>query len=54
MMKLDLSVRTMSAGTGIPPTSVFRAMRAIVRAEAKKQIAIAKIAEELLGNRGRQ
>jgi hypothetical protein len=43
LIKLDLSVRTMSAGTGIPPTSVFRAVRAIVRAEAKKQVAIAKI-----------
>ena len=48
LMKLDLSVRTISAGTGIPPTSVFRAMRAIARAEAKKQVTVAKIAEELL------
>jgi hypothetical protein len=35
-MKLDLSVRTISAGTGIPPISVQRAKRAIARAEAKK------------------
>jgi hypothetical protein len=49
LMKLDLSVRAMSAGTGIPPTSVFRAMRAIARAEAKKQVAVANIVEEILG-----
>jgi hypothetical protein len=51
LMKLNLSVRTISAGTGIPPTSVFRAMRAIARAEAKKQVAIAQIAQGLLGKR---
>jgi hypothetical protein len=51
LMKLDLSVRAMSAGTGIPPTSVFRAMRAIARAEAKKQVAVANIVEEILGKK---
>ena len=41
----------MSAGTGIPPTSVFRAMRAIARAEAKKQVAVANVVEEILGKK---
>jgi hypothetical protein len=49
LMKLGLSVRTIAAGTGIPRSSVHRAMCAIMRAEAKKQVAIAKIAEKLLG-----
>jgi hypothetical protein len=49
LMKAGLSVRTIAAGTNIPRSSVHRAMCAIMRAEAKKQVAIAKIAEELLG-----
>jgi hypothetical protein len=49
LMKAGLSVRTIAAGTNIPRSSVHRAMCAIVRAEAKRQIAIAKIAEKLLG-----
>jgi DNA invertase Pin-like site-specific DNA recombinase len=41
LMKAGLSIRTISAGTGIPRSSVHRAMRAVARAEAKKQVAIA-------------
>ena len=48
-----LSVRTISAGTGIPRSSVHRAMRAIARAEAKKEVAIAEIAKALLGKKVR-
>ena len=47
-MKLGLSVRTISAGTGIPPTSVHRAMLAVARAEAKQEIAVLKIMEVFL------
>ena len=46
-----LSVRTISAGTGIPRSSVHRAMRAIARAEAKKEVAIAEITKALLGKK---
>jgi hypothetical protein len=49
LWKAGLSVRAISAGTGIPVGSVHRAMRAIARAEAKKQVAIAEIAKALLG-----
>jgi hypothetical protein len=49
LWKAGLSVRAISAGTGIPVGSVHRAMRAIARAEAKKQIATAEIANALLG-----
>jgi hypothetical protein len=46
-----LSVRTISAGTGIPRSSVHRAMRAIARAQAKKEVAIAEIVKTLLGKK---
>ena len=51
LMKAGLSVRMISSVTDIPRSSVHRAMRAIARAEAKKQVAIAEIASELLGER---
>jgi hypothetical protein len=51
LMGAGLSVRTISAGTGIPRSSVHRAMRAIARAEAKKVVAIAEIAKALLGKK---
>jgi RNA-splicing ligase RtcB len=54
LMKLDVSVRGISAGTDIPRSSVHRAMRAIARAEAKKEVAVAEIAKELLGKRLRR
>jgi hypothetical protein len=47
-MKLGLSVRTISMGTGIPPTSVHRAMRAVARAEAKREVAVLQIMDKLL------
>jgi hypothetical protein len=47
LMRAGLSVRTISIGTGIPVGSVHRAMRAVVRAEAKREIAVAEIAEKL-------
>jgi hypothetical protein len=37
--------------TGIPRCSVHRAMRAIARAEAKKQVAITEITAKLLGKK---
>jgi hypothetical protein len=49
LWKAGLSVRAISAGTRIPVGSVHRAMRAIARAEAKKQVATAEIANALLG-----
>jgi len=49
LMKAGLSVRAISAGTGIPRSSVHRAMAAIVRAQAKQEVAIAEVAKELLG-----
>src|SRR5262249_30201290 len=51
LMGAGLSVRTISAGTGIPRSSVHRAMRAIARAEAKREVAIAEIATALLGKK---
>ena len=48
LMKLGLSVRTISMGTGIPPTSVHRAMRAVARAEAKQEVAVLEIIDKLL------
>jgi hypothetical protein len=51
LMKAGLSVRMISSVTDIPRSSVHRAMRAIARAEAKKEVAIAEIASELLGER---
>ena len=51
LMGAGLSVRTISAGTGIPRSSVHRAMRAVARAEAKKEVAIAEITKALLGKK---
>jgi hypothetical protein len=48
LRKAGLSVRMISSGTGIPVGSVHRAMRAIARAEAKKEVAVAEITKELL------
>ena len=47
-MKAGLSVRTIAAGTGIPAGSVHRAMRAIARAQAKREVAVLKIMDKLL------
>jgi hypothetical protein len=51
LMKAGLSVRMIADATDIPRSSVHRAMRAIARAEAKKEVAIAEIAAALLGDR---
>ena len=50
-MKAGLSIRTIAAGTRIPRSSVHRAMRAIAKAQAKQEIAIARIAQKLLGKK---
>jgi hypothetical protein len=47
LLHLGLSVRAMSMATGIPPTSVHRAKRAIARAEAKQELAVLKIIDRL-------
>ena len=52
-MKAGLSIRNIATGTGIPVTSVHRAMRAIARAQAKQEVAVLGIMEGLL-NKGRQ
>ena len=55
LRKAGLSVRMISSGTGIPVGSVHRAMRAIARAEAKKEVAVAEITKEIhRGARGRR
>jgi hypothetical protein len=51
LRKAGLSIRAISAGTGIPRSSVHRAMAAIVRALAKQEVAIAEMAKEFLGKR---
>ena len=51
LRKTGLSIRAISAGTGIPRSSVHRAMAAVVRAQAKQEAAIAEMAKELLGKR---
>ena len=51
LRKAGFSVRMISQGTGIPVGSVHRTMRAIARAEAKKQVAVAEIANEFLGKK---
>jgi hypothetical protein len=51
LMKAGLSVRQIASATDIPRSSVHRAMVAIARAEAKKQVAITEIAAELLGQK---
>jgi hypothetical protein len=51
LRKSGLSVRAISIGTGIPVGSVHRAMRAIARAEAKREVAILQITNQLLGKK---
>jgi orotate phosphoribosyltransferase len=51
LMKAGLSIRMISEVTDIPRSSVHRAMGAVARAEAKKQLAIAEITAELLGKK---
>ena len=51
LMKLGLSVRAIAAGSGIPRSSVHRAMQAVARAEAKKEVAIAELTTKLLGKK---
>jgi len=51
LMKAGLSIRMMAEVTRIPRSSVHRAMRAVARAEAKKQVAIGEITAELLGKK---
>ena len=51
LMKAGLSIRMMADLTDIPRSSVHRAMRAVARAEAKKQVAIGEITAELLGKK---
>jgi hypothetical protein len=51
LMKAGLSIRMMAALTDIPRSSIHRAMRAVARAEAKKQVAIGEITAELLGKK---
>jgi hypothetical protein len=51
LMKAGLSVRMISGATDIPRSAVHRAMRAIARAEAKREVAIIEIGNELLGRR---
>jgi hypothetical protein len=49
LLHLGLSVRAISMATGIPPTSVHRAKRAIARAEAKQELAVLEIMDKLIG-----
>jgi hypothetical protein len=51
LMRAGLSVRNIATGTGILATSVHRAMRAIARAQAKRDVAVLGIMEGLL-NKG--
>ncbi len=51
LMKAGLSVRAISTGTEIPRSSVHRAIRAITRAEAKREAAVVEIINELLDKR---
>jgi hypothetical protein len=51
LMKAGLSIRMISEVSDIPRSSVHRAMCAIARAEAKKEVAINEIAAELLGKK---
>jgi hypothetical protein len=48
LMKVGLSVRAISTGTSIPRSSVHRAMCAVARAEAKREVAVIKIMDKLL------
>ena len=51
LMQAGLSIRMISEVTDIPRSSVHRAMGAVARAEAKKQVAVAEIAAKLLGKK---
>jgi hypothetical protein len=51
LIKAGLSIRMMAEVTRIPRSSVHRALRAVARAEAKKQVAIGEITAELLGKK---
>jgi hypothetical protein len=51
LIKAGLTVRAITRGTGIPRSSVHRAMAAVVRAQARQEVAVAEIANELLGKR---
>jgi hypothetical protein len=51
LMKAGLSVRMIARGTDIPRSSVHRAMRAVARAEAKREAAMVEIMDRLLGKR---
>ena len=51
LMKAGLVSRMISGATDIPRSSVHRVMRAVVRAEAKREIAVVELASELLGKR---
>ena len=53
LIKFGLSDCAILAGTIIPPTSVYGAVRAIVRAEAKRKLPIAET-EELLSKKLRR
>ena len=52
---VPLSRKTLAKNSGrlssIPRSSVHRAMRAVARAEAKKEVAIAEITKALLGKK---
>jgi hypothetical protein len=51
VMKAGLSVRMIAGATGIPRSSVHRAMGAVARAEARKEIAVAELTKKLLGKK---
>jgi hypothetical protein len=51
LMKAGLSVRMISGVTDISRSAVHRAMMALARAEARKELAIGEIASELLGRK---
>jgi hypothetical protein len=51
LTRAGLSIRMISEVTDIPRSSVHRAMCAVARAEARKQVAITEIAARLLGKK---
>ena len=48
---LGLSIRGIAAATGIPRSSVHRAVRAMARAQAKREADTIEIMKKLLGKR---
>jgi hypothetical protein len=54
LLHLGLSVRAISMATGIPPTSVYRAKRAIARAEAKQELVVLEIMDKLIRKAARR